>query len=88
MFRNRFGKEFFMIPKRVTTLFALTSALVLTVGSGLAADSANPVFKGKKLLLVAATSSPTAAVDANTKLHFESLGMKVTMVSDINPPSA
>jgi hypothetical protein len=53
-----------------------------------AADTPNPIFKGKKVLLVAATSSPTAPVDANIKKHFESLGMTVTMVSDINPPPA
>jgi hypothetical protein len=88
VFRNRFGRSFFMIYKRVATVFKLTFVLVLTVGSGHAADSANAVFKGKKLLLVAATSAPTATVDGNIKTHFESLGMKVTMVSDINPPSA
>jgi hypothetical protein len=81
-------REFFMNRKHVTTFFAVAFALVLIVGSGHAADSPNPVFKGKKLLLVAAISSPTAAVDANTKKHFESLGMTVNMVSDVNPPSA
>ena len=64
-------------------------ALVATLATrAYAADTPDPIFKGKKVLLVAATSSPTAPVDANIKKHFESLGMKVTMVSDINPPSA
>jgi hypothetical protein len=58
------------------------------VSTAYASDTPDPIFKGKKLLLVAATSSPTAPVDANIKKHFESLGMTVTMVSDINPPSA
>jgi len=48
----------------------------------------NPIFHGKKVLLVAATSSGTAPVDANIKKHFESLGMTVTMVPDINVPPA
>ena len=52
------------------------------------AQQANPVFAGKKVLLVAATSSPTAAVDASIRKHFESLGMTVNMVSDVNPPAA
>src|ERR1700733_7624799 len=76
-----------MIHNRIATLFALP-IFAITAARGYAADSANPIFKGKKLLLVAATSSPTAAVDANTKNHFESLGMTVNMVSDIDPPSA
>jgi hypothetical protein len=73
-----------MIDKRITTFFAL-AIFVITAARSHAADTANPIFKGKKLLLIAATSSPTAAVDANTKKHFESLGMTVNMVSDINP---
>jgi hypothetical protein len=80
--------EFFMYRKYVTIFFAIAFAFVLIVESAHAADNTNPIFKGKKLLLVAATSSPTAAVDANTKKHFESLGMTVNMVSDVNPPSA
>jgi hypothetical protein len=76
-----------MSHKPITTLFAL-AIFAITTARSYAADTVNPIFKGKKLLLVAATSSPTAAVDANTKKHFESLGMIVTMVSDINPPSA
>jgi hypothetical protein len=48
----------------------------------------NSIFYGKKVLLVAATSSATAAVDVDMKKHFESLGMVVTMVSDVNPPPA
>src|ERR1700733_4047476 len=76
-----------MSHKRITTLLAL-AIFAITAAMVHAADTANPIFKGKKLLLVAATSSPTAAVDANTKKHFESLGMTVNMVSDIDPPSA
>jgi hypothetical protein len=52
------------------------------------AQQQNPIFKGKKVLLVAATSSPTGPVDANIKKHFESLGMTVNMVADIDPPAA
>ena len=52
------------------------------------AQQPNPVFKGKKVLLVAAIPGPTAAVDANIKKHFESLGMTVNMVSDVDPPPA
>jgi hypothetical protein len=52
------------------------------------AQAPNPVFKGKKVLLVAAMSSDTGPVDANIKKHFESLGMAVNMVPDINPPAA
>jgi hypothetical protein len=48
----------------------------------------NSTFKGKKVLLVAATTSPTGPVDVNIKKHFESLGMTVNMVPDINPPAA
>ncbi|HEY5055502.1 MAG TPA: hypothetical protein VII58_05035 [Acidobacteriaceae bacterium] len=55
---------------------------------GASAQSPNPIFKGKKVLLVAATSSDTAPVDANIKKHFESLGMTVNMVPDIDPPPA
>ena len=52
------------------------------------AQQTNAVFHGKKVLLVAATSSDTAPVDANIKKHFEQLGMTVTMVPDVNPPAA
>jgi len=52
------------------------------------AQPPNPIFKGKKVLLIAATSSDTAPVDANIKKHFESLGMTVNMVPDIDPPPA
>ena len=65
----------------------LLSFLALAVAAA-SAQAPNPVFKGKKVLLVAATSSDTAPVDANIKKHFESLGMTVNMVSDINPPAA
>ena len=62
---------------------------VLAVGAlAASAQQPDPIFKGKKVLLVAATSSPTAPVDANIKKHFESLGMTVTMVPDVDPPSA
>ena len=74
--------------KHLKSFSALVATLLFTLGTGHAADAPNAIFKGKKLLLVAALSSPTAAVDASTKKHFESLGMVVTMVSDINPPSA
>jgi hypothetical protein len=50
------------------------------------AQQPNPIFRGKKVLIVAATSSETAPVDANIKKHFESLGMTVNMVPDIDPP--
>jgi hypothetical protein len=66
----------------------LTTVVLFTVFTAYAVDAPDPIFKGKKLLLIAATSSATAPVDANVKKHFESLGMTVTMVSDINPPSA
>jgi hypothetical protein len=52
------------------------------------AQEPNLIFKGKKVLLVAAIPSPTAAVDANIKKHFESLGMSVNMVPDVDPPPA
>lgn len=45
-------------------------------------------FQNKKLLLVAADSGDTAKADAAMKAHFESLGMKVTMVTDVHPPGA
>src|ERR1035438_6158122 len=67
------------------------AALIVVVIYGVFATSAqqpNAVFKGKKVLLVAATSSPTAPVDANIKKHFESLGMTVNMVADVDPPPA
>ena len=62
--------------------------LVVSAGAALAQGQPNGIFKGKKVLLVAATSSPTGPVDANIKKHFESLGMTVTMVPDVNPPKA
>ena len=66
--------------------FGAVAGMALLAGT--AGAQSNGAFKGKKLLLVAATSSPTAAVDANIKKHFESLGMVVSMVSDIDPPKA
>lgn len=64
------------------------SVALLASTAALAAQSTNPIFKGKKILLVAAISSATAPVDADIKKHFESLGMMVTMVSDVAPPPA
>ena len=67
------------------------SAVVMacvSLGLSLAQSQSAAIFKGKKVLLVAATSSPTASVDANIKKHFESLGMNVNMVADVNPPKA
>ncbi len=62
---------------------------VLAIGiAAVSAQQPDPVFKDKKVLLVAATSSPTAPVDANIKKHFESLHMTVNMVADIDPPRA
>jgi hypothetical protein len=63
-------------------------AVLLAVSATAFAQSANPIFKGKKVLLVAALQSPTAPVDANIKKHFESLGMTVNMVTDVDPPAA
>jgi hypothetical protein len=71
---------------KIRSLISL-SVLVLGVAAA-SAQAPNPVFEGKKVLLVAATSSNTAPVDANIKKHFESLGMTVNMVSDNNPPAA
>jgi hypothetical protein len=71
---------------KIRSLISL-SVLVLGVAAA-SAQAPNPVFEGKKVLLVAATSSDTAPVDANIKKHFESLGMTVNMVSDNNPPAA
>jgi hypothetical protein len=69
-------------------ILALSTVVLIAVSTVYASDTPDPIFKGKKLLLIAATSSATAPVDANIKKHFESLGMMVTMVSDINPPPA
>jgi hypothetical protein len=67
----------------------ISSVLVIALGTFAAsAQQSNPIFKGKKVLLVAAIPSPTAAVDANIKKHFESLGMTVNMVPDVDPPAA
>ncbi len=78
-----------MILRKLAVAGAGLLFLLLRCAPGLsAAEPADAVFQGKKLLLVAATASPTAAVDANIARHFESLGMKVTMVSDVNPPAA
>lgn len=80
---TQFNEEIFMKIPHATFL------AILAVGiAGASAQAPNPVFKGKKVLLVAATSSDTAPVDANIKKHFESLGMTVNMVSDVNPPAA
>jgi len=74
--------------KRHCNLSLLVVALILLAGTLHASENPDPIFRGKKVLLVAATSSETAPVDANIKKHFESLGMTVTMVPDINPPAA
>ena len=67
----------------------ISSVLVIALGTFAAsAQQSNPIFKGEKVLLVAAIPSPTAAVDANIKKHFESLGMTVNMVPDVDPPAA
>ncbi len=76
------------MPKLCGRLLALSAVVLFAVSTAFASDTPDPIFKGKKLLLIAATSSPTAPVDANIKKHFESLGMTVTMVSDIHPPPA
>jgi hypothetical protein len=76
------------MPKLCGRRLTLSTVVLFAVSSGYASDTPDPIFKGKKLLLIAATSSPTAPIDANIKKHFESLGMTVTMVSDINPPAA
>src|ERR1700751_5432588 len=77
-----------MIHKYLRILFIVGAGCALCSAIGPAQDGNKQVFKGKKLLLIAAISSPTGAVDANIKKHFESLGMTVNMVSDTNPPSA
>ena len=77
-----------MTFKRIFSLPIIVSVFLLCARTALAADSPKSIFRGKKVLLIAATSSETAPVDANIKKHFESLGMMVTMVSDINPPPA
>lgn len=63
----------------------VTLAICVTAAS---AQAPNAIFKGKKVLLVAATTSPSGPVDANIKKHFESLGMTVNMVADVDPPPA
>jgi hypothetical protein len=69
--------------KRIISLVVLISGVSAAFG-----QTPDAIFKGKKVLLVAATTSPTAPVDSNIKKHFESLGMTVNLVSDINPPAA
>ena len=76
------------MPKLCGRLLVLSTVILFAVSTAYASDTPDPIFKGKKLLLIAAISSATAPVDANIKKHFESLGMTVTMVSDINPPPA
>jgi hypothetical protein len=76
------------MPKLCGRRLTLSTVVLIAVSTAYASDTPDPIFKGKKLLLIAATSSATAPVDANIKKHFESLGMTVTMVSDINPPPA
>lgn len=74
--------------KQARYRIVLAASLFILAGTFCLAQNPDPIFRGKKVLLVAATSSETAPVDANIKKHFESLGMTVTMVPDINPPSA
>jgi hypothetical protein len=69
--------------KRIISLGVLISGVSAAFG-----QTPDAIFKGKKVLLVAATTSPTAPVDSNIKKHFESLGMTVNLVSDIKPPAA
>lgn len=73
---------------RMARIVAVAATIMMASSYAIAGQAANPVFQGKKLLLVAATTSATAAVDERTKKHFESLGMTVTMVSDNDPPPA
>ena len=68
--------------------FVLFLAVLAAGAITASGQTPNSTFKGKKVLLVAATTSPTGPVDANIKKHFESLGMTVNMVPDINPPAA
>lgn len=77
-----------MTFKYARYLTALAASLSILAGAFCLAESPDAIFHGKKVLLVAATSGKTAPVDANIKKHFESLGMTVTMVSDIHPPAA
>lgn len=77
-----------MTFRHIVSLSKIAAALLFSAGPVLATGPSESIFHGKKVLLVAATSSETAPVDANIKKHFESLGMIVTMVPDINPPSA
>lgn len=74
--------------RRVFPAVALGVIALAGLGRAHAAGVPNPIFKGKKVLVVAATTSATAAVDANIKKHFESLGMTVNLVPDIDPPAA
>jgi hypothetical protein len=73
--------------KRFAVGLAITAA-VAGMRVAAAADTPNPVFRGKKVLMVAAKAGATADVDKNIKKHFESLGMTVTMVPDVDVPPA
>ena len=77
-----------MTFRQIFSLPTLVFLFLLWACSALSGASPEPIFRGKKVLLIAATSSETGPVDANIKMHFESLGMIVTMVPDISPPSA
>ena len=77
-----------MTFRQIFSLPTLVFLFLLWACSALSGASPEPIFRGKKVLLIAATSSETGPVDANIKKHFESLGMIVTMVPDISPPSA
>jgi hypothetical protein len=67
---------------RLVPVFALALALNATHAQE------SSVFKGKRVLMLAAVSSETAPVDSHIRQHFESLGMTVNMVADTNPPPA
>ena len=65
----------------------LATAAVLALTLAASAQQKN-AFQGKRVLLIAALSSQTAPVDAHIKQHFESLGSRVNMAADIDPPPA
>ena len=76
------------ILRTIQVLSLATLCSLGAVAPHTSAQSPRSIFQGKKVLLVAATSSATAPTDANIKRHFEDLGMLVTMVPDVNPPAA
>lgn len=74
-----------MLCQRTLAVTVMVTALGIACAQK---STGNSAFQGKKLLLVAGLSNDMAKADAEIKGHFESLGMKVTMVSDVNPPPA